>query len=49
MNNFEALKPIPILCVEDDSGVREMIVDTLKYYFDTVYEAKTVKRHMKFT
>lgn len=34
-----SLKDIPILCVEDEDGIREVIVDTLKYYFDNVYEA----------
>jgi len=28
-----------ILCVEDESGVRKRIVNTLKYYFKKVYEA----------
>jgi len=37
---LEELKKIPILCVEDEDGIREVIVDTLKYYFDEVYEAK---------
>ncbi|MDC0933199.1 response regulator [Arcobacteraceae bacterium] len=37
---LEQLKDIPILCVEDEDGIRETIVNTLKYYFDTVYEAK---------
>jgi len=42
MNNnaLEKLKDIPILCVEDEDGIREVIVNTLKYYFDNVYEAK---------
>lgn len=35
----EHLKPIPILCIEDEDGLREMIVQTLHYYFDDVYEA----------
>jgi DNA-binding response OmpR family regulator len=34
------LKSIPILCVEDEDGIREIIVETLKYYFEDVYEAK---------
>ncbi|MFT7003160.1 MAG: DNA-binding response OmpR family regulator [Sulfurimonas sp.] len=34
------LKDIPILCVEDEDGIREVIVTTLKYYFNTVYEAR---------
>ncbi len=36
---LENLKNIPILCVEDEDGIRKTIVDTLKYYFDEVYEA----------
>ncbi len=36
---LEDLKNIPILCVEDEDGIRKTIVDTLKYYFDEVYEA----------
>lgn len=34
------LKNIPILCVEDEDGIRNVLVDTLKYYFDDVYEAR---------
>lgn len=30
---------LSILCVEDEKGVREPIVNTLKYYFGKVYEA----------
>lgn len=37
---IEELKDIPILCVEDEKGIRKVIVETLKYYFDNVYEAK---------
>jgi len=37
---LEKLKNIPILCVEDEDGIREAIVKTLKYYFNDVYEAK---------
>lgn len=37
---LEELKNIPILCVEDEDGIREVVVDTLKYYFDEVYEAR---------
>lgn len=33
------LKEFSILCVEDEDGIRKIIVDTLKYYFDEVYEA----------
>lgn len=36
---LEELKDIPILCVEDEDGIRKTIVDTLKYYFNEVYEA----------
>jgi DNA-binding response OmpR family regulator len=36
---LEKLKDISILCVEDEDGIREVIVDTLKYYFKDVYEA----------
>ncbi len=36
-NILEQLKEIPILCVEDEDGIREVIVKTLKYYFDKVY------------
>jgi len=32
-------KNLSILCVEDEKGVREPIVNTLKYYFGKVYEA----------
>ena len=37
---LEELKNIPILCVEDEDGIREVVVNTLKYYFDEVYEAR---------
>jgi len=37
---LEKLRKVPILCVEDEDGIREVIVNTLKYYFDEVYEAK---------
>lgn len=36
---LEELRKVPILCVEDEDGIREVIVNTLKYYFDEVYEA----------
>ncbi len=36
---LEKLKDISILCVEDEDGIREVIVNTLKYYFKEVYEA----------
>ena len=37
---LKELKNISILCVEDEDGIREMIVSTLKYYFNEVYEAR---------
>ena len=37
---IEELKDVTILCVEDEDGIREFIVNTLKYYFKEVYEAK---------
>lgn len=37
---LEKLKDITILCVEDEDGIREFVVNTLKYYFKEVYEAK---------
>lgn len=37
---LEELKELSILCVDDEEGIRKIIVDTLKYYFDEVYEAK---------
>ena len=42
MNNhfLEELKDITILCVEDENGIREFVVNTLKYYFKEVYEAE---------
>lgn len=36
---LKELKDISILCVEDEEGIRETIVNTLKYYFKEVYEA----------
>ncbi len=33
-------KNLTVLCVEDECGVRKRIVNTLKYYFKDVYEAK---------
>ncbi|WP_024955009.1 response regulator transcription factor [Sulfurospirillum arcachonense] len=32
-------KDLSVLCVEDESGVRKHIVNTLKFYFKEVYEA----------
>ena len=36
---LKELKNISILCVEDEDGIRQTIVSTLKYYFKEVYEA----------
>ncbi|WP_419770268.1 MAG: response regulator transcription factor [Candidatus Marinarcus sp.] len=36
---LKQLKEITILCVEDEEGIREFVVNTLKYYFKEVYEA----------
>jgi DNA-binding response OmpR family regulator len=36
---LKELKDISILCVEDEDGIRETVVSTLKYYFNEVYEA----------
>ena len=36
---LKELKDISILCVEDEDGIRQMVVSTLKYYFKEVYEA----------
>lgn len=36
---LDQLKNVSILCVEDEDGIREIIVKTLKYYFNEVYEA----------
>jgi DNA-binding response OmpR family regulator len=38
---IENLKDISILCVEDEAGIREFVVNTLKYYFNEVYEASS--------
>ena len=38
-NSLKIFKQIDILCVEDEDGIREMIVKTLKYYFRNVYES----------
>jgi len=40
---IEELKNISILCVEDEFGIRQSIVNTLKYYFKDVYEASSGK------
>ncbi|PLY09071.1 MAG: DNA-binding response regulator [Arcobacter sp.] len=39
-NLIDELKDVTILCVEDEDGIREFIVNTLKYYFKEVYAAK---------
>jgi DNA-binding response OmpR family regulator len=39
-NYLEELKDLSILCVEDEDGIRDIIVKTLKYYFNSVYEAR---------
>lgn len=36
---LDELKNVSILCVEDEDGIRDIIVKTLKYYFNEVYEA----------
>lgn len=36
---LEKLKDMRILCVENEQGIREMAVQTLRYYFKEVYEA----------
>lgn len=36
---MEKLKDVSILCVEDENGIRNSVVETLKYYFNEVYEA----------
>ena len=40
---IEELKNISILCVEDEFGIRQSVVNTLKYYFKDVYEASNGK------
>jgi two-component system, OmpR family, response regulator VanR len=40
MNDItEQLKNYTVLCVEDEDGIRKRLVNTLKYYFEEVYEA----------
>ncbi len=36
---LKQLKNYTVLCVEDEDGIRKRLVNTLKYYFDTVIEA----------
>lgn len=38
---LESLKDVSILCVDDESGIREFVANTLKYYFNEVYEASS--------
>ena len=40
---IEELKNLSILCVEDEFGIRQSVVNTLKYYFKDVYEASNGK------
>lgn len=40
---IEQLKNYTILCVEDEDGIRKRLVNTLKYYFDEVYEASNAE------
>lgn len=44
---LKKLKDITILCVEDEDGIREFVVNTLKYYFDEVYEARDGKEALE--
>ena len=39
-NLIEQFKNYSILCVEDENGIRKRLVNTLKYYFKDVLEAK---------
>lgn len=36
---LEQLRKLSILCVEDEDGIRKRVINTLKYYFDDIYEA----------
>ncbi len=38
---LKQLKNFSILCVEDEDGIRKRLVNTLKYYFDDIYEANS--------
>ena len=38
---LEELKKLSILCVEDEDGIRKRVINTLKYYFDDIYEASS--------
>ena len=35
---IKQLKDFSILCVEDEGGIRKRLVNTLKYYFDDIYD-----------
>ena len=37
---IKQLQDYTVLCVEDEDGIRKRLVNTLKYYFGGVYEAK---------
>ncbi|RXK07111.1 response regulator transcription factor [Halarcobacter bivalviorum] len=39
-NIIKQLQNYTVLCVEDEDGIRKRLVNTLKYYFRGVYEAK---------
>ncbi len=38
---IKQLKDFSILCVEDEDGIRKRLINTLKYYFTDIYEAKS--------
>ena len=38
-NLLSQLQNYTVLCVEDEDGIRKRLVNTLKYYFNEVYEA----------
>jgi len=38
---LKQLKNFSILCVEDEDGIRKRLINTLKYYFDDIYEANS--------
>lgn len=40
---IEQFKHLKILCVEDEDGIRKRLVNTLKYYFEDVYEANNAE------
>jgi len=42
-NLLEQLKNFTVLCIEDEMGIRKRLVNTLKYYFKDVYEAKSAQ------